>query len=121
MEPEQLVDTIFSVDKNIRYVGVVGQGPDYEIKASRMRKGVKSLTREEKDREFIQVIPEIILGIANKLEDDLGRIRYSLLCFQKLTLTLFKTPQYVVVLGLEAGTFAKPIFERIKFLLLLEQ
>lgn len=121
MEPSQIADVIFSVDENIRYVGVVGPGPDYDIKASRMREGVESLTREEKDREFIQVIPEIILGIANKLEDDLGKIRYSLLCFQKLTLMLFKTPQYVIVLSLEAGTFARPVFERIKSLLALEQ
>jgi hypothetical protein len=121
MELGQIVDTIFSVDKNIRYVGVVGPGPDYEIKESRMREGVKSLTREEKDREFVQVIPEFILGLANKLEDELGKVRYSLLCFQKLTLMLFKTPQYVVVLSLEAGTFARPIFDRITHLLSLDQ
>jgi hypothetical protein len=121
MEPEQLVDRIFSVDENIRYVGAVGPGLNYEIKASRMRKGVKSLTREDKDREFIQFLPEMILGIADKLGDDLGKIRYSLLCFQKLTLMLFKTPQYVIVLSLEAGTFARQIFERINSLLGLEQ
>jgi hypothetical protein len=121
MDPKQMVDTIFSVDKNIRYVGVVGPGPDFDIKASCMREGVESLTREEKDREFIQVIPELILGMTEKLEDDLGRIRYSLLCFQKLTLMLFKTPEYVIVMSLEAGTFARPVFERIKPLLGLEQ
>jgi len=121
MDPTQIVDTIFSVDKNIRYVGVVGPGPAYIIKESRMREGVKSLTPERKDREFIQVIPEIILGVAEKLEDDLGAIRYSLLCFQKLTLMLFRTREYVIVVSLEPGTFARPIFERIKPLLGLEQ
>ena len=121
MDPTQIVDTIFSVDKNIRYVGVVGPRPYYDIKESRMREGVRSLTSNQKDREFIQVIPEIILGIAEKLEDDLGAIRYSLLCFPKLTLMLFKTREYVIVLGLEPGTFAMPIFERFKPLLGLEQ
>jgi hypothetical protein len=121
MEPEQIVDTIFPVDKNIRYVGVVGPGPHYEIKASCMREGAKPLTREVKDRELIQVIPEIILGIADKLKDDLGKIRYSLLCFEKLTLMLFKTPQYVIDMSLEAETFTRPIFERINPLLGLEQ
>lgn len=121
MDPEQIVDTIFSVEKNIRYVGVVGPAPEYDIKASRMREGVKSLTPQEKDREFIRIIPEIVLGIAEKLQDDLGKIRYSLLCFQKLTLMLFKTKEHVIVISLEAGTFARPIFERIKPLLGLEQ
>jgi hypothetical protein len=120
MEPREIADAAFSIDKNIRYVGVVGPGPNYEIKESRMREGVKPLTANEKDREFIQIIPEIILGIAEKLKDDLGNIGYSLLCFEKLTLMLFKVPPYVVVLSLEAGTFAKPIYERIRHDLGLE-
>ena len=102
-------------------MAVVGRGPDYEIKESRMREGVKPLTPEEKDREFIQFLPEIILGIADKLGDDLGKIRYSLLCFEKLTLMLFKTKEYVIVMSLEAGTFARPIFDRITHLLSLDQ
>jgi hypothetical protein len=120
MEPKQIVDTILSLDKNIRYVGVAGPGPDYEIKESRMREGVKSLTSDKQDREFIQFLPEIILGIADKLKDDMGRIKYSLLCFPNATLMLFKTPEYAVVMSLEAGTFAQPIYERLKPLLGLE-
>ena len=120
MEARQIVDTIFSVDKNIRYVDVVGSGPDYEIEESCMREGVRSLTTDEKDREFIQFLPEVILGIADKLNDDMGKIRYSLLCFETATLMLFKTPEYVVVISLEAGTFAKPVYERLRPLLGLE-
>ena len=121
MDPEQIADTIFSVDKNIRYVGVVGKGPDYDIKVARMRQGLESRGSDEKVREFIELIPDLILGMARKLEDDLGKIRYSLLCFQQLTLMLFRTPEYAIVLSLEAGTFARPIFERIKTTLGLEQ
>mgnify|MGYP001137405985 CR=1 FL=1 len=117
METHQIVETILSADKNIRYVGVVGPGPEYNVLESRMREGVKSLTPDEKDREFIQIIPEIVLGLAQKLEDDLGKIRYSLLCFEKLTLMLLRIPEYVVVLSLEPGTFAKPIYDRLKPLL----
>ena len=120
MEARQIVDTIFSVDKNIRYVDVVGSGPDYDVKESCMREGVRSLTTDEKDREFIQFLPEVILGIADKLNDDMGKIRYSLLCFETATLMLFKTPEYVVVISLEAGTFAKPVYERLGPLLGLE-
>jgi hypothetical protein len=121
MEPRQIVDTIFSLDKNIRYVGVVGPAPDYEIKESRMREGVKSITPDEQDREFIQFLPEIILGIADKLKDDMGKIKYSLLCFQNATLMLFKTPEHVVVMSLEPGTYARPIYDRLKPLLGLGQ
>ena len=121
MDPKQIVDAIFSVDMSIRYVGLVGPGPDYDIKASRTREGVESLTPRDKDREFIQVVPKIILGMTERLEDNLGKIRYSMLCFQKLTLVFFETPEYVIVMSLEAGTYVKPIFERVKSLLSLEQ
>ena len=86
-----------------------------------MREGVTSLTSDEKDQEFIQFIPEIILGIADKLKDDMGKIRYSLLCFQNATLMLFKTSEHVVVMSLEPGTFARPIYERLRPLLGLEE
>lgn len=121
MGPEQIADTIFSVHKNMRYVGVVGKSPDYNVKVSRMRQGLKSRGSDEKVREFIELIPDLILGIAQKLEDDPGKIRYSLPCFQQLTLMLFRTPEYAIVPSLEAGTSARPIFEQIKTTLGLEQ
>jgi hypothetical protein len=121
MNPEQIADTIFSINDKIRYVGVVGKSPEYDIKLSRMREGVESRGSDEKVREFIELIPDLILGMAQKLEDDLGKIRYSLLCFQQLTLMLFRMPEYAIVLSLEPGTFASPIFERIKAMFDLEE
>jgi hypothetical protein len=82
-----------------------------------MREGVKSITPDERGRESIQLLPEIILGIADKLKDHMGKIKYSLLCFGKLTLMLFKTPEYVIVMSLEAGSFTKPIYEQLNSLL----
>ena len=117
MEPRQIVDTIFGADKNVRYVGVVDPRHDYEVKESRMREGVKSITPDESDREFVQFIPEMILAMADKLEGHTGKIKYSLLCFESVTLMLFKAAEYVVVMSLEAGTFARPIYDRLKPLL----
>jgi len=121
MEPRQIVDTILSVDKNIRYVGVVGPGPDHKVKASRMREGVKSLTPEQEDQEFIRNIPETILGLCRRVEDDLGKVRYSMLCFHRVTLMFFKTHGDIIVMSLEAGTFARPVFDRITHLLDLDR
>ena len=44
MEPEQVADIIFSVDNNIRYVGIIEPSPKHEVRLSRMREGVNSLT-----------------------------------------------------------------------------
>jgi hypothetical protein len=121
MEPEQIAEVIFSVEKNIRYVGIIGLSPGHEVRLSRMRDGVNSLTPEHRDREFIRTIPETILDMCTSQGRDLGEIRYSLLCFRRLTLTFFRTQQYVVVISLEAGTFARPIFDRITHLLSLDR
>ena len=86
-----------------------------------MRQALKSRGSSEKALESIELIPDLMLGMVQKLEDDLGKVRYSLLCFQQLTLMLFRTPEYAIVLSLEAGTFARPVFERIKTTLDLEQ
>jgi len=66
MKAEELADRIFSLDKNIRYVAVVG-GPKNELLESRMRKGVKSLSREKEDRWFAQVLTPVMLEGAQKL------------------------------------------------------
>jgi hypothetical protein len=31
MDPEQMTGTVFFVDKNIRYVGAVGKGLEYDV------------------------------------------------------------------------------------------
>jgi hypothetical protein len=121
MEPEQIADIIFSVDKNIRYVGMIDPSPKHEVRLSRMREGVNSLTPEHGDREFIRTIPETILGMCKSQERDLGNVRYSLLWFHRLTLMFFRTQEYVIVMSLEAGTFARPIFDRITHLLSLDR
>jgi len=109
-----IVDKIFSVDRAIRYVGIVGPGPKFQLLQSRMRSDLKSLTPETTDREFVEVIPQLVVGAAEKLEKDLGRIKYSLICYEKATLAFFKAPKYTVTLSVEPGVIVGPIIERIK-------
>jgi hypothetical protein len=114
LKPKELVDKIFSVDRSIRYVGIVGPAPKYELLESRMREDVKSLTPEKIDSEFVEIVPEVILGASEKLEKDLGAIEYSLTRYKNVTLVFFKTPEYTVTLSVEPGVVVKPLYERIK-------
>jgi hypothetical protein len=114
LKPKELVDKIFSVDRSIRYAGIVGPAPKYELLESRMREDVKSLTPEKIDSEFVEIIPEVILGASEKLEKDLGAIEYSLTRYKNVTLVFFKTPEYTVTLSVEPGVVVKPLYERIK-------
>lgn len=88
MEPKELVERVLSVDENIRYVGVVGR--EYELLESRVRKGVKSLTEGKEREEFVEIVPAVILGAAEKLEKALGPISYSVIRYKKATLVFFR-------------------------------
>jgi len=110
MEPEEIADLAFSVEE-VRSVGIIAT--NFEIKLSRVRKSVKSRIREEIYREFIEFIPEILLGLTEKLQNDLGDTRYAVLCFSKLTLLLFKSYGYIVVLSIDPGTSARSVFNRL--------
>lgn len=114
MSPRELADKIFSVDKTIRYVGIVGPGPQFRLLESRMRSDLKSLTPETTDREFVELIPQLMVGAAEKLENDLGSIKHCLISYEKVTLAFFKIPEYTVTLSVEAGTVVPHVIERIK-------
>jgi hypothetical protein len=113
LKPKELADKIFSVDRRIRYIGIVGPAPKYELLESHMREDVTSLTPEKTDSEFVDIVPQVILGASEKLEKDLGAIEYSLTRYKNVTLVFFKTPEYTVTLSLEPGVVVKPLYERI--------
>jgi len=117
MEPRELVNKIFAADKNIRYVGIIGPGPKYNLLESHMREGVRSVTPERTDKEFAEIIPPIMLGAAERLEKDAGSIIYSVIRYQKVTLMFFKLPKYTVMLSVEPGIYLMPIYKSIQTLL----
>ena len=114
MRPQELADRIFSLDKAIRYVGVVSPGPKYELLESRMREGINSLTPQKTDDEFVETIPLFILGAAERLEKDLGSIQYSLIRYKSVTLVFFKTQEYIITMSVEPGILIAPLYERIR-------
>jgi hypothetical protein len=114
LQPNQLADKIFSVDRSIRYAAIVGSAPEYELLESRMGEDVKSLTPEKTDCELVEIVQQVILGASKKLEKDLGAIEYSLTHYRNVTLVFFKTPEYTVTLSVEPGVVVKPLYERIK-------
>lgn len=99
-------------------MGIVGLGPKYELLESRMRENVKSLTPMKSDNEFVEIVPQVILGASEKLEKGLGEIAYSMTRYRNATLVFFKTPEYTVTLSIEPGIVVKPLYERIKCLIL---
>jgi hypothetical protein len=117
-DPRELVDKIFSIERNIRYVGIIGPGPKYELLESRMRDDAKSLAPMKTTNEFVEIVPQVILGASEKLENHLGDITYSLIRYRNATLVFFKTAGYTVTLSIEPAIVVKPLYERMKRLVL---
>jgi hypothetical protein len=99
-------------------VGIVGPGPKYELLESRVREDVRSLTPMKIDNEFVEIVPQVILGASEKLEKGLGEIAYSMTRYRNATLVFLKTPEYTVTLSIEPEIVVKPLYERIKCLIL---
>ncbi len=112
MKPQELADTIFSLEKNVRYIAVVG-GPNNEVLESRMREGVKSLSGDKEDRWFAQVLAPVMLEGARELERDLGLIAYSLIRFFKVTMLTMRIQEYFVTVSMEPSVDGKALYERI--------
>ncbi len=112
MKPQELADTIFSLEKNVRYIAVVG-GPNNEVLESRMREGVNSLSPDKEDRWFAQVLAPVMLEGARQLERDLGLISYSLVRFFKVTMLTMRIQEYFVTVSLEPSVDGKALYERI--------
>ena len=112
MKAKELADKIFSVNKNIRYVSVVG-GPENELLESRMREGIKSLSQEKDDHWFAQVLGPVMLEGSEKLERDLGHIAYSMTRYDKLTMVVMKIQEYVVTLSVEPQVTIRDLYDQI--------
>lgn len=88
-------------------------GPKNELLESRMRKGVKSLSREKEDRWFAQVLAPVMLEGAQKLERDLGLIAYSVVRYFKVTMVMMRIQEYSVTFSVEPKVSERDLYERI--------
>jgi hypothetical protein len=112
LNPKDLADKIFAVNKNIRYVSIVG-GPRNELLEFRMRDGVKSLSGEKDDKWFAQVLAPVMLEGAEKLERDLGTITYSLVRYFKVTMVMTRIQGYFVTFSVEPAVNALDLYQEI--------
>jgi hypothetical protein len=72
MNAEAFVQEMFKVDSALRYVGIVDS--EYRVLVSRQREGPPSLTSDETTRNFISIVPQIIIDSVEKLSPFLGQV-----------------------------------------------
>ena len=102
---DRFVEEVFKSDSRIRYVGVVDNRLDVHV--SRMREGVQTLTSDDSDRHYMQVAPNILIDVAEKLSPRLGQIESVTIRYEKLFMVYFRLENHTIVLSFEP-TIVRP-------------
>lgn len=99
MDLEAFAEEAFKKDSRIRYVGIVDR--QYHVLVSKMRPGVASVTPDDTDRNFVQIIPPIIVDAVEKFSPLLGVVESVTVRYEKLFLVFFAKGDYVIVLSFD--------------------
>lgn len=97
MDAEKFALEAFKRDSRIRYVGVVDN--EFHILLSQMREGVVSVSTEEEEHNFIQLMPPILVDAAEKMQPVLGGLESVTIRYAKLLLVFFRIGAVVVILS----------------------
>ena len=97
MNAETFAEEAFKKDSRIRYVGIVDR--QFHVLVSKMRPGVASITPDESTRNFIQLMPPIILDAVEKLSPLFGVVESVTVRYEKLFLVFFAKGNYVIILS----------------------
>lgn len=99
MNVEKFAEEAFRKDNRIRYVGIVDN--EFHILFSKMRQGVQSLTTEEQERNFVQLMPPIIVDAVEKMQPLLGKFDTVTVRYEQVLLVFFRMQNLVVTLSFD--------------------
>jgi hypothetical protein len=105
-----VVERIFAIDKEIRYVAVVDR--QYNLLESKMREGVTTLTSEEIDRNFYSIVPPIITDGVSRLEPYYGSVITIGIRYEKVVAIYCPIQDYVFALTLNPDV-ETPLLDKI--------
>jgi hypothetical protein len=94
---EKFAEEAFKNDSRIRYVGIVDR--QFHVLFSKMRPGIATISSDESDRNFIQLMPPIIPDAVEKLSPMLGAVESVTVRYAKVLLVFFTKGNYVIVLS----------------------
>lgn len=92
-------ESIFRLDKRIRYIAILNH--HYDLLESRMRQGVASITPSQADRDFMTLATPLMVGAAEKLQPFCGMIRRVTVRYDRVLLVFYRTAAHLVILSLE--------------------
>ncbi len=110
MNVDAFVQETFKLDRSVRYVAVVDS--DYHVLASSQREGVPSYVPDEMQRNFVSIVPEIILESVEKMSGLLGEVSGVTAHYEKTLVIFYRFSNLIVVISFQAGV-ETPFYNRI--------
>ena len=95
MDPEKFAEAAFMKDSRIRYVGIIDN--QFHILLSKMREGVQSITTENQEHNFVQLMPPIIVDAVEKLQPLLGKLDNVTVRYEKVLMVFFRVENLTVI------------------------
>jgi len=98
LDAKRFAEEALKRDSRIRYVAIVDR--QFNVLVSQMREGIASLTSDDSDRKFVQLMPPILIDAVEKLWAPLlGTVESVTVRYEKVLLVFFSKANYVVVLS----------------------
>jgi hypothetical protein len=99
LDTKDITNSIFELDKRIRYVAILNH--QYDLLDSRMREGTPSLTPAQADRDFMTIAAPLMVGAAEKLKPFCGTIKRVTVRYDRVLLVFYRTAAHLVIISLE--------------------
>jgi len=110
MDPNGFIQQMFKADAKIRYIAIVNT--EYEVLASKQREGVPSFTSEETSRNFVSIVPQIIVDAVEKLAPSLGPVGGITAHYEKALVLFYRIDNLIVVISFEPQV-ETPFYDRL--------
>ena len=99
MDPKTVVEKLFELDNDIRWVGIVDQKGD--VLQNVQRPGIETITDLSTDELTLRVFPTIMGLLWGRLIGEVGRLNCLVVSYSRIYLMAFYMEDYLVVLTIE--------------------
>lgn len=102
MDLKSLIEKVFAVDRNIRYVAVADS--KFRLLESRMRENVPTLTSDEIDASFFSWVPSVMIEGVSKISSYVGPVVSVTIQYEKILTLYIPVESYVIAVALNPTT-----------------
>jgi len=94
---ERLASTLFELDKNILYVGIIDERQD-KVLFSKLRTGPVPASQE---RTLLELYPTVVMRAAERAQERLGAMNTAVFSYEKGIMVVKRVGDLIVVAGLD--------------------